>query len=341
VSARLTLAAPAKLNLYLHITGRRPDGYHLLDSLAAFAGLADIVTLEELGEESGHESAEESAAFGLTVSGPFAAGLPAGEGNLALKAARALGESVKPGQGGPVPIDPVLIDPVRTGPVRISLEKNIPVAAGLGGGSADAAAVLAGLGTLWGVDDPPLAGVAAGIAAEIAAEIAAGLGADVPACLAARPTFMAGIGVVLGPPVDLPEVGMILVNPGIPLETAAVFRAYDEMDRGRGDGVRRPRPDLDPAPVGATALALALEGTANDLTHAALGLAPAIGDVLAEIAALKSCRLARMTGSGPTCFGLFDDAAAAQDAVESIRAKVPEWWGWAGGFAASREASQG
>jgi 4-diphosphocytidyl-2-C-methyl-D-erythritol kinase len=298
VSARLTLAAPAKLNLYLHITGRRPDGYHLLDSLVAFVGLADMVTIEISG------------ALGLAISGPFADGLPAGEDNLALKAARALDQSVKPGQGGGV---------------RIGLEKNIPVAAGLGGGSADAAAVLSGLASLWGADDLPLAG------------IAAGLGADVPACLAAGPIFMDGIGEVLGPAVELPAAGVILVNPGVALETAAVFRAYDEMDGARGDDDLKRRPDLDPAPGGAAALALALEGTANDLTGAALGLAPAIGDVLGEITALKPCRFARMTGSGPTCFGLFDDAAAAQAAVETIRNKAPQWWCWAGPLAAPRE----
>lgn len=306
MSARLTLAAPAKINLYLHITGRRPDGYHTLDSLVAFAGLADMVTLEESGEESG--------THGLAVSGPFAGGLTAGEDNLALKAARALDESIKPGHGGGV---------------RIGLEKNIPVAAGLGGGSADAAAVLTGLASLWGADDSRLAGNAA--------EIVTGLGADVPVCLASRPIFMAGIGEVLGPAVELPEAGVILVNPGVGLETAAVFRAYDEMERGRGNDDVRHRPDLDPAPDGAQALARALEGTANDLTDAALGLAPVIGDVLSELAALEQCRLARMTGSGPTCFGLFDDAVAAQAALETIRNKVPQWWCWSGPLAAPRD----
>jgi 4-diphosphocytidyl-2-C-methyl-D-erythritol kinase len=306
VSARLTLAAPAKLNLYLHITGRRPDGTHTLDSLVAFAGLADIVTLELSGSQSG----SQSGALGLAVSGPFAAGLTVGEDNLALRAARALAVSVKPGQGGAM---------------RIGLKKNIPVAAGLGGGSADAAAVLAGLASHWGVDAPLLA------------QVAAGLGADVPVCLAARPTFMAGIGEALGPQVTLPEAGMVLVNPGLPLETRAVFRAYDEMGEGRRDNHRRARPDFEPAPNDAEALAVALEGTANDLTDAALGLAPVIADVLGEIEALKGCRLARMAGSGATCFGLFDDLQAAQAGLELIGAKVPNWWCWAGALAVSGE----
>ncbi|MFB3055069.1 MAG: 4-(cytidine 5'-diphospho)-2-C-methyl-D-erythritol kinase [Alphaproteobacteria bacterium] len=310
MSARLTLAAPAKLNLYLHITGRRPDGTHTLDSLVAFAGLADIVTLELSGSRSG----SQSGAFALAVSGPFAAGLTVGEDNLALRAARRLAAAVKPGQGGAM---------------GIGLEKNIPVAAGLGGGAADAAAVLAGLASQWGVD------------ASLLAEIAAGLGADVTVCLAARPTFMAGIGEALGPQVTLPEAGVVFVNPGLPLETRAVFRAYDEMGEGRGDDHRRARPAFEPAPGAAEALARALEGTANDLTGAALGLAPVIADVLGELAALKGCRLARMAGSGATCFGLFDDRAAAVAGLELIGAKVPNWWCWAGPLAASREAALG
>ena len=293
MSTRLTLSAPAKINLYLHIAGQRAGGYHFLDSLAAFTGLADKLTLEE------------SDVSGLSISGPFANCLPAGEDNLALKAALALGEAVKPG---------------HIGPVRICLEKNIPVAAGLGGGSADAAAVLALLGSLWGADLLCLA------------KISAELGADVPACLGARHTFIAGIGEVLGPTVDLPEMGIVLVNPGIALETAAVFSVYDDTRGSRGDEDPRPRPDFEPTPDDAAALVQILEGTDNDLTHAALGLTPVIGDVLAEFAVLGSCRLARMTGSGPTCFGLFDDVAAAATALREIQTSQPSWWGWAGGF---------
>jgi len=305
VNAPLTLAAPAKLNLYLHITGRRPDGYHTLDSLVAFAGLADRVTLAESPDQSG----DQSAAFALAVGGPFNAGLSRGEDNLALRAARALAAAAGGGPGGAL---------------RITLEKNIPVAAGLGGGSADAAAVLAGLASLWRVDG------------SLPARVAAGLGADVAVCLGARPSFMAGIGAALGPAVALPEAAVVLVNPGVALETAAVFRAYHEMGQADGD---RPRPALEPAPEDARALALALEGTANDLTPAALTLAPAIADVLAAIGAAEGCRLARMTGSGATCFGLFDHGAAARAAAQSIGGAGRQWWCWAGPLAAPRQAA--
>ncbi len=322
MSAPLTRPAPAKLNLYLHITGRRPDGYHTLDSLVAFASLADTVILDASpGDASpgnvspGNVSPGQADAISLELSGPFAGGLTLGEDNLVIRAARALGATV--GQG-------------KAGPVHISLEKNIPLAAGLGGGSADAAATLAGLASLWGADDLALAA------------IAAGLGADVPVCMEARPTFMAGIGEVLGPKVDMPDMGVVLVNPGLALATKAVFGAFDELgdeladERGAVEYVARPRPVLDPVPAGARTLALALAGTANDLTDAALSLAPVIGDVLGEIAALEGCRLARMAGSGPTCFGLFDDRAAARAAAQRLESlgldRGRDWWCWAGGF---------
>ena len=307
MNAPLILAAPAKLNLYLHITGRRPDGTHTLDSLVAFAGLADRVTLAESADQSG----AQSAAFALAISGPFKAGLSGGEDNLALRAARALAAAAGGRPGGAL---------------RITLEKNIPVAAGLGGGSADAAAVLAGLASLWRVDG------------SLPARVAAKLGADVAVCLGSRPTFMAGIGAALGPAVALPAAGVVLVNPGVALTTASVFRAYDALGQADGD---RPRPALDPAPEDARALALALKGTANDLTPGALTLAPAIADLLAVIGAAEGCRLARMAGSGATCFGLFDDAAAARAAAESINDKGRDWWCWAGPLAAPREAGEG
>lgn len=291
MTARVIVTAPAKVNLYLHITGARPDGYHLLDSLVAFAGLSDVLTLEP------------AAAFRLAVEGPFAAGLGGGADNLALRAARALHEVAGAAQS----------------PVAIRIEKNVPLAAGLGGGSADAAAVLAGLSRLWGID----AGIARGVAP--------GLGADVPVCLAARPVFMAGIGELLGPEAALPDAGLLLAGPGMALGTKAVFDAFDAGTDG--GGAHRARAALAPAPADAQGLARALAATANELTPAAMGLAPAIGEVLAAIAALPGCRLARMSGSGPTCFGLFDDARAAARGAGEIKAARPGWWGWGGGFA--------
>ncbi|MDX1484674.1 MAG: 4-(cytidine 5'-diphospho)-2-C-methyl-D-erythritol kinase [Alphaproteobacteria bacterium] len=294
MSARLILTAPAKLNLYLHVTGRRPDGYHLLESLVAFIGLADRLTLEE------------ADAFALELTGPAAAGLGTGPGNLALAAARALARRVAD---------------ARARPVRIGLDKHIPIAAGLGGGSADAAAVLAGLARLWGAGD------------EVLAETALGLGADVPVCLEARPRIMAGIGEVLGPAVTLPDAGVALINPGVRLATPEVFAAFDRL----GDGPpARSRPGFDPAPADASALAARLSETGNDLTTAARALAPVVGAVLGALGAAPGCRLARMAGSGPTCFGLFDDGAAAEAARAAIVGAEPGWWGWAGGFTAGR-----
>ena len=311
MSSALTLSAPAKLNLYLHITGRRQDGYHLLDSLVAFTTLADQVELSD------------DVAYQISASGPFADALGTGDDNLALKAARALGE--------------------RSGMARfarINLVKNIPVAAGLGGGSADAAAVLYGLRQAWRLDRAPLG------------EIGAAIGADVPVCLESQPAFMKGVGDVLGPKVTLPEAGLLLVNPGVMLGTGAVFSAYDQaLAAGPGEGGGeaggkadreadreevRPRPALDPAPADAAALARVLAGTGNDLTKAALGLAPEIGTLLESIAIADGCRLARMAGSGPTCFGLFDDEAAADAAAREIGRAAPQYWCWAGGLRAGR-----
>ncbi len=304
MSASLTLAAPAKLNLYLHITGRRPDGYHLLDSLVAFTTLADLVELAD------------DAAFGVSATGPFAEVLGTGDGNLALKSARALADWSGGGRFA-----------------RIDVVKNIPVAAGLGGGSADAAAVLFGLRRVWRLDNAPLA------------EIGVAIGADVPVCLASQPAFMKGVGETLGPMVSLPDAGLLLVNPGVMLETGAVFAAYDQESAGGGEGDGdgegggevRPRPALDPAPADALALARALGGTGNDLTAAARTLAPEIGAVLEAITAAEGCLLTRMAGSGPTCFGLFDDEAAAAAAWQAIIASAPQYWCWAGSFAAGRE----
>jgi 4-diphosphocytidyl-2-C-methyl-D-erythritol kinase len=285
--------APAKVNLYLHVLGRRPDGYHLLDSLVAFADLSDRISLNRAAE------------FELTLSGPFAKNLDAGEGNLALKAARALAEAAG----------------LAARPMAIELEKNIPPAAGLGGGSADAAAVLMGLSKAWGIHEA------------VAKSLAPGLGADVPVCFGQRPVFMAGVGEKLGPEARLPDAGLVLANPGLPLDTAKVFAAFDAEHGTGGADNERARPALDPAPRDAGALAAALAATANDLTEAALELAPVVGQVRAMVSGLKGCRLARMSGSGATCFGLFDDIAAAKAGAQALSAAKPGWWCWGGGFA--------
>lgn len=273
------LWAPAKLNLYLHVTGRRGDGYHLLDSLVVFADLADTLELSP------------APVLTLDVEGPLAgqAG-PVGD-NLVLRAARLLAQATGTQRGA-----------------RMRLVKRIPAAAGLGGGSSDAAAALAGLMRLWDiapdrVDLPALA---------------LRLGADVPVCLAGRPAFVGGIGETIDPAPDLPPAGLLLVNPGTRLPTPAVFAAR------RGDFSSSAR--FATPPADAAGLAALLAGRGNDLTGAACGLAPQIGDVLAALAGLPGCLLARMTGSGATCFGLFDDADAAAAAAKSSALAGRDWW---------------
>ena len=272
----LTEAARAKVNLFLHVVGRRADGYHLLDSLVAFPPVGDVVR------------AEAAAGLTLTVEGRFGAGLAAGADNLVLRAARALAEA-----GG-----------VRVG-AALRLEKNLPVSSGIGGGSADAAATLRVLARLWGVAVPD--------------GLAAGLGADVPVCMASRPARMGGIGEVLGAVPALPAMGIVLVNPGVGVSTPAVFRA-----RGGGFSAMGVLPE---GWADAGALVATLGGLGNDLEAPALTLCGEIGDVLGWLRGLDGCMLARMSGSGATCFGLFGTPGAAAAAAG---AAPRGWWAWGG-----------
>lgn len=271
--------APAKINLFLHVTGRRPDGYHLLESLVAFAGV--------------HDRIEVRAGKGLSleIEGPFAAALDAGGENLAVKAARALA-----GEAG-IPPD-----------ARIRLHKALPVAAGIGGGSADAAAALRALSALWRVSVP----------AERLGALALALGADVPVCLSGRSGIVRGIGERIAPAPVLPEAPMVLVNPAVPLPTAGVFAARE--------GPFSAPASFDTAPADATALAAALSETRNDLAPPARRLCPAIDTVLHAIRSAPSCLMARLSGSGPTCFGLFPTEEAAREAAGRIAADRPGWW---------------
>jgi len=280
----LSERAPAKINLHLHVVGRRPDGYHLLDSLVVFAGAADGLTVEP------------SPALSLSVTGPFAARLDGESDNLVLRAARALAE-----QAG-VP---------ATG--RLVLDKILPVASGIGGGSADAAATLRLLSRFWGLD----------VGQETLAGLAARLGADVPVCVASHAAVMSGIGEILTPAPVLPKVGIVLVNPGVAVSTPSVFRA---RDGGFSAAVVWPHDGWKDA----RALAASLRTTANDLEPPALRLAPPIGESLDALRADPHCLLARMSGSGATCFGLFADAEAARRAACGIRR--PGWWVWGGGI---------
>ncbi len=276
-------AAPAKINLYLHVVGRREDGYHLLDSLVAFADVHDTVT------------AVEGDGLSLKLEGPFGAALTAEPDNLVLRAARALAEL-----GGVEPR------------ARLRLIKRLPVASGIGGGSADAAAALRVLAALWKLS--PAAGDLN--------KLALALGADVPVCLGGRAVYMGGIGEKLAPAPALPPAGLVLVNPGVPLSTPPVFKA-------------RTGPFSEPArfaqaPRDARALARLLEERRNDLSAPAIALVPAIDRILAALARCEGCLLARMSGSGATCFGLFADRAAAARAARALAGAEPGWWVAAG-----------
>jgi 4-diphosphocytidyl-2-C-methyl-D-erythritol kinase len=274
-----TASARAKINLYLHVVGRRDDGYHLLDSLVAFADVAD--TLEA-------EPAEDLA---LSVDGPYASSVPQGADNLVLRAAQALAESA-----GVAPR------------ARIRLGKFLPVEAGIGGGSADAAAALRLLCEFWqvGVNEAELR------------RIALPLGADVPVCLERAPAFVGGIGEQIAPAPRLPAAWIVLANPGIAVATPEVFR------RRRGAFTTNGR--FSAAPHTARALAAILADRRNDLTEAATGVAPQIVDVLTQLEALPSALLARMSGSGATCFALFAEQQAAETAARHLAGRNPGWW---------------
>lgn len=272
----LTNFAPAKVNLWLHVTGKRPDGYHLLDSLAVFPNIGDTL------------SVEPADTLGLTINGQFGAKLAAEPDNLILRAARAL----HPGGTG-----------------HLTLTKNLPVASGIGGGSADAAAALRLLARFWN------------LTADLRA-ISATLGADVPVCLARQSTIMQGIGEILLPAPKLPSFGIMLVNPGIPVATAAVFSA-----RHAAFSPAAKPPAIFPTTEDFTSF-LTLQ--TNDLESPALTIAPEIGNTLQTLRHLPKCLLARMSGSGATCFAIFPTPAHAAAAATYITS--PNWWHWAGGL---------
>lgn len=266
-NAAFTETAYAKINLALHVRERLPDGYHRIETLFAFCTGGDRLT------------AEPADTLSLTIGGPFARGLPADETNLVLRAARALARATG-----------------ITAGAAIHLDKRLPVASGIGGGSADAAAALRLLPRLWGVE----------VGDDLLHDIAASLGADVPACLASRAARGEGRGDRLRPAHVASGVPLLLVNPRVPLSTAAVFAGWDGMDRGALTD--------DPA-----------DGR-NDLQAPALALCPPIAVVLDALEAKAGATLVRMSGSGATCFALFDDSLACDAADARIAALRPDWW---------------
>jgi len=285
----LTAFAPAKVNLYLHVTGRRSDGYHLIDSLIAFADIGDRITVEP------------ATTLSLEVSGPEAGILAnLGHDNLVLRAARLLADHTG-----------------TAGGAALHLEKNLPVAAGIAGGSSDAAAALRLLVELWrlSLGDETLRG------------LGARLGADLPACLYGRTAWLGGIGEQVEPGPDLPEAGILLANPRKELPTASAFAARKGSFSGAGRFA---------IPRNAVELAQALAPRRNDLTGTAIGLVPEIGRVLARLSRLPGALIARMSGSGATCFALFSDRDAAEEACMTLAAAERDWWCAAGGLIAGK-----
>lgn len=281
---RLIERAPAKINLTLHVVGRRADGYHELESLVAFTRSGDTLSLEP-GE-----------ALGFSLDGPSAAASGDPEDNLVMRAARALAARV---------------GELRLG--RFHLVKRLPVAAGIGGGSSDAAAALRLLARLnkLSLDDERLK------------EAAIACGADVPVCLAARARAMSGIGERLGPLLELPPLPALIVNPRLPLETKAVFGRMN-LAKGEETGFG-PHPPIASG-LDRDALLSILRKGRNDMEAAACVLAPVISSVLAILSAARGCRLARMSGSGATCFALFSDCRSVARAKKVILAAHPDWW---------------
>lgn len=287
--------AHAKINLYLHVTGRREDGYHLLDSLAVFAGAGDRLYLSPATQ--GHEEH-------LTVQGPFSEGLEANGDNLVLKAARGLRQAQRD-TGDTFPAASLL------------LEKHLPIASGIGGGSADAACALRLLTRFWQLPS------------ETALRVAPTLGADVPVCLVQKATRMEGIGEILTAAPPLPTMGMILVNPGVSVSTPSIFKRLAATGgiktRGPLSLPKEGWPTLD-------ALITFLKQTDNDLQPHAIAQEPVIATVLEHLAALPGVRFSRMSGSGATCFALFDSADCALKAAEHLAEQhtARTWWHWAG-----------
>ena len=297
----ITETAPAKINLALHVHARRADGYHEIETLFAFLRDGDTVSIEEASRDS----------FALT--GPFGPGLAGESGNLVLVARDAFAAA-----HGPLP------------PLAITLDKHLPVASGIGGGSADAAATLRALARLKGIDPSTLA------------DIALRLGSDVPACLLGKSAVGEGRGEQLQVVEGLSGIPVLLVNPGVAVSTAAVFRGWDGFDRGP---LSHRHPGLVPGsnvPQGPDVEDMRLVGCRdepgmtewlrgviegrNDLEAPAREIAPAIGAVIGLLHAQSGVILARMSGSGATCFALFDSEGACTAAAQAIRDAHPDWW---------------
>jgi len=273
----VTVKARAKVNLYLHVLGRRKDGYHELDSLFVFCEIADLIEVRP------------AQSLRLKVKGPFARALPESKDNLIIRAGNLLSDALQ-------------IKPKA----EITLTKKLPIAAGLGGGSADAAAALRALAAFWEVPSDSVDLTLLGL----------GLGADIPACLLSEPCFVGGVGELIDRAPDFPSVPILLVNPGDALATASVFAARKQKFSNKSS--------FGTMPGSIDSLVSNLETCRNDLEGPAIDLCPAVAEVLQAIRATNGCRLARMSGSGATCFGLYSDIVDAEEAAKYLRCRG--WW---------------
>lgn len=280
----LSIPAHAKINLYLHIVGRRKDGFHLLDSLIAFVDLHDMLTLTTASELS------------LEIDGPFASQLTAEPDNLVLQAARGLARICGVDDGA-----------------HLKLTKSLPIASGIGGGSSDAAATLKGLMQLWEVQPDNQALQA----------LAVELGADVPVCLYGQTAFMGGIGEKISKAGPMPLCSLVLVNSGVAISTPAVFKAQAQSCFSKPGR-------FDCEPMNVDELVSTLKSRHNDLAHAAQRLFPEIALVLGVLEASQGALMARMSGSGATCFALFADPGEAEAAAINLVHRHPDWWVRAG-----------
>lgn len=275
----LRVAAPAKINLFLHVGDKREDGFHDLQSLVVFAEIGDVLRVEQ------------AETITLAIEGRFSGGLSAGPDNLIMRAAQAL-SAYAPGNAG----------------AHFILEKNLPVASGIGGGSADAAAAIRALVKLWKL----------ALSRDDLFGVAASLGSDVPVCVESKPAWMEGRGERLSGTGHVPNTPMVLVNPGVPVSTAQIFKTLNTRSgTGRKFGEISA---ADHAQISAYAAQYH-----NDLELPARVLAPQIDDVLVALSA-RGAVLARMSGSGATCFGLFDDDATAHEAAQALSRDHPTWW---------------
>ena len=284
VSPGATRFAPAKINLFLHVGAKRPDNYHELKSLVVFASVGDTVTIEPAKDLS------------LAITGPYAKGLESDNSNLVLKASDALMKWAK-ANGHPTP------------PVHLKLDKSLPIASGIGGGSSDAAATLHLLTHHWKLP----------LHLQDLSDIGASIGADVPVCLRASASMMSGIGEIIEPAPVLPEFSLVLINPNISVPTANVFQALSVRSGAFAPIWPQKLSDL-------REFVAILDRTANDLAPPAKAIAPLLMRVEEALVTTQGCLLARMSGSGATCFGIYPTLQAATSAAKQIRAAHETWW---------------